>query len=150
MPIRYVHTNLVARDWRRLATFYTAVFGCEPVWPERDQRGDWLDHGSGVAGATIRGVHLRLPGYGVDGPSLEVYSWQPALDAARPSPNRPGLGHLAFAVDDVGATCEAILSAGGTRQGEIVTTDIAGVGRLTFAYMRDPEGNILEVQKWGG
>jgi predicted enzyme related to lactoylglutathione lyase len=24
---RYVHTNLIARDWRRLAEFYTSVLG---------------------------------------------------------------------------------------------------------------------------
>jgi predicted enzyme related to lactoylglutathione lyase len=25
---RYVHTNLIARDWRALAGFYQRVFGC--------------------------------------------------------------------------------------------------------------------------
>jgi predicted enzyme related to lactoylglutathione lyase len=30
---RYVHTNLIARDWRALAKFYTGVFGCEFVPP---------------------------------------------------------------------------------------------------------------------
>jgi len=28
---RYVHTNLVALDWRRLAAFYVEVFGCWPA-----------------------------------------------------------------------------------------------------------------------
>ncbi len=36
---RYVHTNLIARDWRLLAQFYTGVFGCEFVPPERDYAG---------------------------------------------------------------------------------------------------------------
>jgi len=28
--------------------------------------------------------------------------------------------------------------------------DLPGVGRLEFAYMRDPEGNIIEIQRlWG-
>ena len=35
---RYVHTNLIARDWRELARFYVEVFGCELVPPERDSR----------------------------------------------------------------------------------------------------------------
>ena len=41
MPIRskYVHTNLIARDWKRLVRFYFEVFGCEPEGPERDMRG---------------------------------------------------------------------------------------------------------------
>ena len=33
---RYVHTNLIARDWRRLAAFYESVLGCVPVHPERE------------------------------------------------------------------------------------------------------------------
>jgi hypothetical protein len=36
---RYGHTNLIARDWRRLATWYERLFGCVPVPPERDYAG---------------------------------------------------------------------------------------------------------------
>jgi hypothetical protein len=32
--------------------------------------------------------------------------------------------------------------------GEIVTREIPGAGRITFAYVRDPEGNIVELQRW--
>ena len=35
--------------------------------------------------------------------------------------NRPGFGHLAFAVDDVHAAREAVLDAGGSAVGEVVT-----------------------------
>ena len=42
---RFVHTNLVARDWRRLARFYERVFGCTPVPPERDLAGQWVEDG---------------------------------------------------------------------------------------------------------
>ena len=31
--MRYIHTNIVAKDWRRLADFYIQVFGCTPVPP---------------------------------------------------------------------------------------------------------------------
>ena len=33
MKAKFVHTNLVAEDWRKLATFYEEVFGCVPVPP---------------------------------------------------------------------------------------------------------------------
>ena len=33
---RYGHTNLIAKDWRALASFYQEQFGCTPVPPERD------------------------------------------------------------------------------------------------------------------
>jgi glyoxylase I family protein len=70
---KYVHTNLIARDWRKLAAFYESVFGCSLVPPERDLSGPWLEAATTVSGARIRGVHLRLPGHGETGPTLEVF-----------------------------------------------------------------------------
>ena len=32
--------------------------------------------------------------------------------------------------------------------GDLVTIDIASAGRLTLIYMTDPEGNVVELQKW--
>ena len=37
--IRYVHTNLIARDWKKLAKFYVKVFGCKLKPPERNLKG---------------------------------------------------------------------------------------------------------------
>lgn len=145
---RYAHTNLIAHDWRKLASFYERVFGCVPVPPERDQHGEWLERASGVKGAHLRGVHLRLPGCGVEGPTLEIYQYTTVVDQDQPVANRAGYGHLAFAVDDVDAAVLAVVSEGGRRLGEIVTKDVPGVGSLRFTYVRDPEGNILELQNW--
>jgi hypothetical protein len=72
---RYVHTNLIARDWRRLAAFYQSVFGCIPVPPERNLSGPQLEAGTGVPGSTLAGMHLRLPGAGADAPTLEIFSY---------------------------------------------------------------------------
>jgi predicted enzyme related to lactoylglutathione lyase len=41
--IRYVHTNIVAKDWKALAQFYCDVFGCKIVGPLRDLSGKWID-----------------------------------------------------------------------------------------------------------
>lgn len=145
---RYAHTSLVARDWRALAAFYATVFGCEPVPPERDQAGGWLERGSGVPGLRICGMHLRLPGWGPDGPTLEIYSYQPQLEGPLPMPNRPGWGHIAFQVDDVPAALERLLAAGGRPLGEPVTAEVPGAGMICFTYARDPEGNVIELQRW--
>jgi glyoxylase I family protein len=148
MAIRYVHTNLVARDWRRLVDFYVEVFGCEPVPPERDLRGDWLDKSTGLTDAHLRGMHLRLPGHGPDGPTLEIFTYEDLAPQSEPTANRLGYGHLAFRVDDVPTTFERLLAAGGERLGEPVATDVPGVGRLEVVYARDPEGNVIELQSW--
>jgi predicted enzyme related to lactoylglutathione lyase len=98
---RYVHTNLVTRDWRTLAEFYENVFGCTRLPPERDLAGEWLSAATGVPDAALRGVHLRLPSYGDQGPTLEVFLYQtlaaraeiagrPMSGNATPSPPNPG------------------------------------------------------------
>jgi catechol 2,3-dioxygenase-like lactoylglutathione lyase family enzyme len=62
--------------------------------------------------------------------------------------NRPGLAHLAFSVDDVASALEEVLAAGGRQVGELVRVQVSGVGGLAFVYAADPEGNLLELQKW--
>ena len=145
---RYGHTNLIARDWRRLAGFYESVFGCERVPPERNYRGPDLERATGVPDAALAGVHLRLPGGGPDGPTLEIYTYERAPDGLRPAANRPGWGHIAFAVDDVLQARGAVLEAGGSSLGEVVTSTTADGRRVTWCYMNDPEGNIVELQSW--
>jgi catechol 2,3-dioxygenase-like lactoylglutathione lyase family enzyme len=144
----YRHTNLVARDWRRRVAFYVEVFGCMPVGAERDLGGSWLDESTGLHGAHLRGQHLLLPGHGPDGPTLEVFQYDETVEQSHPTADRLGFGHLAFLVEDVDATLEQLLAAGGTALGTVAETEIPDAGRLRVVYARDPEGNILELQRW--
>ena len=43
---------------------------------------------------------------------------------------------------------EQVLSHGGTPVGEVVTVTLAARARVTWCYVRDPEGNIIELQSW--
>jgi predicted enzyme related to lactoylglutathione lyase len=144
---KYAHTNLIARDWQSLALFYKRVFGCTLVPPERDLSGDAIERGARVPGAQLRGVHLRLPGYGADGPTLEIYTYNSLAEAQPAAANRPGFGHIAFEVPDVATARAEVLAAGGSLFGDIVTTP-AGNRTVTWTYVRDPEGNLLELQAW--
>ena len=148
MGIRYAHTNIICQDWRKLASFYEVVFECEPVPPERDQSGQWLEDGTGVNNAHLRGVHLRLPGYGEDGPTLEIFSYSQMEEKGDPAANRKGLGHLAFSVEDVHETVQKVIDRGGKMVGKVVTREIPGAGSITFVYVADPEDNIIELQRW--
>jgi predicted enzyme related to lactoylglutathione lyase len=148
MPTKYTHTNLVAKDWKKLSTFYQKVFGCVPVPPERDHSGEWLDKVTGLMGSHIYGIHLRLPGYGDDGPTLEIFQYDLMPEHPSVSPNTPGFSHIAFAVDDVPAAAQAVFDHGGSAVGELAEREVPGVGLLTVQYVADPEGNIIEVQNW--
>jgi catechol 2,3-dioxygenase-like lactoylglutathione lyase family enzyme len=145
---RFVHTNLIARDWQRLSRFYCDVFGCRPVPPERHYRGIDLERGTGVSDSELHGVHLRLPGYDDDGPTLEIYTYTRLGEGPSPAVNRAGLGHIAFCVDDVPEARIAVLAAGGGVVGEVVTLQTATGASVTWCYMKDPEGNIIELQSW--
>ena len=145
--MRFGHVNLIARDWQRLVKFYQEVFGCTVAGPERDLHGDLLERGTRLPGARLHGVHLRLPGHGEAGPTLEIFSYEQSEVAAPVLPNRTGFGHIAFIVPDVAAAQQTVLAAGGSRHGDIVTTT-AGERKVTWVYMRDPEGNLVELQTW--
>lgn len=148
LKARFVHTNLIAKDWRSLAKFYQEVFECVPVPPERHLKGKDLERGTGISGAQLDGVHLRLPGFHGEGPALEIFTYSELGPAPGAAVNRPGFGHIAFGVDDVSRAREAVLSAGGKTVGEIVTLQIASGGAVTWCYVTDPEGNVIELQSW--
>jgi catechol 2,3-dioxygenase-like lactoylglutathione lyase family enzyme len=145
---RFGHVNVIARDWRRLAGFYERVFGCVFVPPERDYKGPELSAGTGVADAALRGAHLRLPGGGETGPTLEIYQYDPSQEPLPTAANRPGFGHIAFVVPDVLSAREVVLAEGGGVVGETVTLQTADGRRVTWIYVTDPEGNIVELQSW--
>jgi len=145
---RFAHVNLIAYDWRKLAEFYEKVLGCERLSPERDASGPEVDEATGIPGAHVRGAHLRLPGVGSDGPTLEIFQYDPAAPAGEPTINRAGFAHIAFAVDDVASALDTVLAAGGGAIGNVVSLDVPGAGQVRFVYATDPEGNIIELQHW--
>ena len=150
MPIaaKYGHTNIIADDWRALAHFYQAVFGCVPVPPERDFEGAPIASATGIPGAHLRGIHLRLPGHGASGPTLEILNYTVLASRPATAANRPGFGHIAFIVGDIASARQAVLGAGGRAVGDVATLTLADGNQVTMCYLTDPEGNIVELQEW--
>jgi predicted enzyme related to lactoylglutathione lyase len=145
---KFVHTNVISENWERLARFYEEVFGCRRILPERDMSGQWIEDGTGVAGAHVRGAHLRLPGHGDGGPTLEIFQYNRGAGGGERKINETGFIHIAFLVDDVDKALKEVIGNGGSRLAKTATKEIDGVGLLTFVYARDPDGNILELQSW--
>jgi len=145
---KYVHTNLIARDWQKLSSFYEEVFGFKEVPPERHYKGVELEKGTSIKGTELHGVHLRMPGYDENGPTLEIYSYSIQKEGFPAEVNRPGFGHIAFTVVDVNKAKEAVLNAGGKAVGEIVTLQTSTGAKVTWCYVTDSEGNLIELQTW--
>lgn len=146
--MEFIHVNLISENWKNLAKFYINVFNCEPVLPERDLTGDWVDRATGLKDAHIRGIHLKLPGNYSGNPTLEIFQYN--IDSGyehSKKPNSLGYAHIAFKVNDFEKVKKEIIKAGGGIIGEVVKTNIPGTGEIKFAYMTDPEGNIIEIQK---
>ncbi len=146
--MKYVHTNIISKDWRNLARFYIEVLDCKLVPPVRQQEGNWLEVGTGLSNAKLEGAHLLLPGWGDQGPTLEIHQYEEIETQSAINPNKQGYAHIAFEVEDVETVLGKIKAGGGSANGKISKTRIEGVGEITFVYARDPEGNLVEIQHW--
>ena len=156
MTFRYVHTNIIAKDWKRVSQFYQKVFHCRTL-PNggRDIQGEWIDRMTGIPSVRIQGEHLLLPGYTEDHPTIEIFSYSktgdeiPSIqDEILKTIDRPGFAHIAFEVDDVRETLKAVIAEGGGQVGEVVEAVYPENIRATFVYATDVEGNIVELQNW--
>ncbi len=149
MAMRYVHTNIVAKDWKKLSQFYKKVFHCKSVpGGGRDLKGEWPDKLTGIPSVHIQGEHLLVPGYTEDHPTLEIFTYSHEGDSNSKRINNPGLAHLAFEVDDVRETLKEVIAEGGGQIGDVVEATYPGNVRATLVYAKDIEGNIIELQSW--
>ncbi len=146
--MRFVHTNIAAKDWKVLSDFYIKVFHCKIKPPQRKLSGAWLDQATGLEEASLEGVHLLLPGHGDNGPTLEIFTYRKMNECSSIMANCKGITHIAFEVSDVDQTLEEAIENGGQPLGKVTEKSVDGVGELKFVYFRDPEGNIIEIQSW--
>lgn len=144
--IKFIHINIVAKDWKKLAQFYIDTFTCIPYYPERDLQGEWLEHLTNIQEVSIKGIHLKLPGY-QDGPTLEIFQYFPdKIAGSGKDINSQGFRHIAFHVEDIEEILALAIKNGAKKYGELVETKIAGLGIIKVVYIKDPEGNIVELQ----
>jgi lactoylglutathione lyase len=147
---KFSHINIVSRNWKKLADFYVTVFNCVPKLPERNLYGKWLDDLTNIDSAHIKGIHLLLPGYKEDGPTIEIFEYNQSVETKRKTKriNKEGFTHIAFSVSNVEKCLKLVKEKGGSEIGKVVKKKIKCVGKIEVVYAKDPEGNIIEIQKW--
>jgi catechol 2,3-dioxygenase-like lactoylglutathione lyase family enzyme len=135
----FVHIGLVVEDLDAMVRFLELLgFDCgEPgVFG-----GGWIDRIIGLDDVTVEVVMARGP----DGKDVfEVVRFRSPSDVAderAPAPNRPGLRHVAFKVDDMRGVVDRIRAAGWETMGEIVDYESS----YLLCYVRGPEGLIVEL-----
>jgi predicted enzyme related to lactoylglutathione lyase len=140
--MKFVHVNIIARDYKKLSEFYINVFDCT-VNSTRDLKGEWIDDLTGIKNVHIKGLHLNLPN---NDAALEIFSYDTQDDIEK-NINSSGFSHIAFLVQDVQKTADKILEHGGSLLGQIITHKYND-RILQCAYSRDIENNIVEIQSW--
>jgi hypothetical protein len=55
--------------------------------------------------------------------------------------------YIAYTVEIVKVKIKSPSGNGGPTVGELIDTIIKGVGKISIVYAKDPEGNIIEIQK---
>lgn len=148
MSVKYCHVCISCKDWKKISKFYQDVFDCIPLDPLRNMHGKWA--GQLIAAekqeeAAVVGEHLMVPGYGDNGPTLEILSYQPLGKDNQMECYDFGFTHICFEVptiEEKNAAVEKLLAYGGSM---VSTFDDWRKERV--AYCRDPEGNIVEIRR---
>lgn len=134
------HTGLVVRDLKRSLDFYRTVFGfCE--FSRATESGEFIEKLVGIEGVVLEWAKLSAP----DGSLLELlqYHSHPAEAPVENAPaNQLGCSHVAFTVDDIDATRQAIEAGGGSI---VHDPQVSPDGNVRVMYAHDPDGIILEL-----
>ncbi len=123
--MRILHTMLRVGDLQRSVNFYTNVMGMQLLRttdrPEQKYSLAFVGYGDEASGAVVELTY----NYGVE--SYDIGA---------------GFGHLAIAVPNAAAACEAVRAAGGN-----VTREAGPVkgGNTVIAFVQDPDGYKIEL-----
>ena len=131
------HTGVLVADIDQAATFYLDAF-----------EGHWLFKPAPMSGDQARNVfgggpdvEVRFGYIGFESGAIELVQFiaDPPDYAREPEPGR--LPHFAVVVDDVHATTERVVAAGGRK----VWDEPVSWGEATVMYVADPDGNAIEL-----
>lgn len=137
------HFSFTCADADRSLAFYRDLFGMELVSDREVEPGGFVERVTGVAGASVRIVHLR--GYGSN---FELIEYKAPRGAGRArQPNDVGSAHLCFVADDLDAVYAELVAKGvvlRTRGGPATVVGGPNDGGKGL-YLEDPDGNAVEV-----
>lgn len=140
MKVRTIdHIGIVVQDLTAAKDFFVEL-GLE-VQGETTMEGGLLERTTGLPGARTKLVWLQTADRGV---SLELVQYLSPVDEQGIQPsseNTPGIRHIAFEVDDIGAMVEKLKEKGVEFFSEIQNHE----DTYKLVHLRGPEGIILEL-----
>ena len=128
------HVGITVSDLDRAVAFYTDTFDLD-VRAEFTVSGEAFADAVDVAGATGSFAHLDA-----GGARIELVEYDPEATAGdSPELNRPGAVHLGLSVDDVDAFHDGLDGV------ETLSSPRTTDSGTRILFVRDPEGNLIEV-----
>jgi catechol 2,3-dioxygenase-like lactoylglutathione lyase family enzyme len=138
------HTGITVVDLERSLSFWRDVLGFDVVL--RDEvAGETLEQITGVRGGALSIALLDVPG---GGGQIELLEFTEPADRRhlRPRPSDVGSLHVALFVDDIEAVVRECAAAAGWRSNGTPRARKEGPAKgITFLYMTDPDGTIVEL-----
>ena len=128
------HVGTTVSDLDRAVAFYREVFDFD-LLDRFTVSGEAFATAVDLPGATGRFAHLDG-----DGVRVELVEYDPEGDSARGGVNQPGGKHLGVGVEDARAFYEELPEGVETLSEPRTTTSGS-----TILFVRDPEGNLVEV-----
>ena len=134
----FSHVAITVSDFNQAVRFYGDVFGA-PLVGVSDTPAARVRAFFGVdaPAPTCKIGWIRIPG----GATIEIFEFQPQQPAGDLAWNRLGLTHLSFNVHDT-AAWHAYLVGKGV---EIVSRPEQSPHGHTFFFVKDPDGNLIEL-----
>jgi catechol 2,3-dioxygenase-like lactoylglutathione lyase family enzyme len=138
----FSHVAITVADFNRTVRFYSDLFGAPVVGvncdhdPERLRTFFGVD-GAGGAAPELKIGWIRVPG----GATIEVFEFKPGRPGEPVEWNRQGLTHLSFNVRGTDRWHEYLREKGV----EIVSPPEQSPKGHTFFFVKDPDGNLIEL-----
>jgi catechol 2,3-dioxygenase-like lactoylglutathione lyase family enzyme len=120
----FSHVAITVADFNRTVRFYNDVFGAPVV-------------GVDSAAPELKIGWIRVPG----GATIEVFEFQPGRPGEEVEWSRQGLTHLSFNVRNTEKWHRYLVDKGV----EIVAPPEASPKGHTFFFVKDPDGNLIEL-----
>ena len=143
---KFRHVALIVENIEKMRAFYEGVLGFAFVRSMSIDSDDFR-RGIGVPGSSAKGVVLCIPDSDVE---MEMFQISPLLQRSEDisCTNAPGFRHLAFTVADLEASYRELSGLGiSFVEKPIFVSEPKEVAGLGFAYFKDPEGNLIELNQ---
>lgn len=133
------HIGWYTPDLEASVTFWTQVMGFEAT-PVQERYMPWIGQLIGLPGAKLRLVHL----FGHGG-HIEFIQIQQASAPTEALSHLSHGAHICLRVKDIVCISEAIVTGGGSLQGQLTPIGEGKAAGLKGIYARDPHGVLIEL-----